>query len=209
MPLFRKKTPKRRSVTGTVWHYSVHREILQKDFDHRCGYCDSHDSFRHAHYEIDHFIPKKTLKEVFPIPEEYKIKEQEYSNLVYSCQSCNNAKGDQWPIESIDIHHKNDIGFIDPCNSKYDDQFKRDQNGEIKYKTELGKWMYKALKLWKPEHSIRWHLDELDQVLDEIEMLMPSKDSKEKKEFDQKHYSVLLNHRKYYSQLKDYLSHAK
>lgn len=204
MPVLREKTPKRRIVTQKVSYYTEHRDNLREDFDKRCGYCNDLDSFRKAHYEIDHFIPKKILKEKFPITEEYKNKEQEYSNLVYSCRLCNNAKGEKWTTDSMEIHNKDNIGFIDPCNPEYDKQFERNENGEIISLTELGNWIHKTLKLWRTEHSIIWHLDELKIKIVEIEKIIAEKDSVEKEQLEKIHCSFLKNFYRYITQLMEY-----
>jgi hypothetical protein len=197
MQVLREKTPQRRKITQKVSDYTEHKDNLREDFDKRCGYCNDLDFFRRAHYEIDHFIPKNFLKEKFPIIEEYKIKEQDYSNLIYACHSCNNAKGKKWPTNSMEIHNINNTGFIDPCNTEYDEQLERNDNGEIIPKTDLGKWMFNELKLWKPEHSIIWHLDELKQSIDEIEKIIAEKEQVEIK------YNLLFM--KFYKYLKQLL----
>jgi 5-methylcytosine-specific restriction endonuclease McrA len=204
MPLLRKRTPQRRKTTQKVSDYKEHRDNLREDFDKRCGYCNDPDCFRRAHYEIDHFIPKNFLKKKFFIKKEYKIKEQEYSNLVYSCHFCNNAKGEKWPTGSMEIHHKNNIGFIDPCKSDYDKQFERNENGEIISKTELGNWICKTLKLWRLEHAFIWHLDELKQSIDDIEKIIAKKNTIEKEHLEKMHYSFLKNYYKYHNQLMEY-----
>jgi len=204
MPLLRKKIPKRRIVKEIVGDYRAHRKSLEEDFNHRCGYCDDIDIFKRAHYEIDHFIPKSFLKKIFPITEEYKNKEQEYSNLVYSCHFCNNAKGEEWPTGSMEIHNKDNTGFIDPCKSEYDNQFERNEKGEIIPKTELGKWIHKTLKLWKPEHSYIWHLNELKQNIDEIKKIIDKKDTFEREKLEKLLYFFLNNYYKYHNQLMEY-----
>jgi len=204
MPVLREKTPKRRIVTKKVVYYTEHKDNLREDFSKRCGYCNDPDFFRNTYYEIDHFIPKKFLKEKFPIPEEYDNKEQEYSNLVYSCRFCNNAKGEKWPTKSMETHHKDNTGFIDPCESEYDKQFERNENGEIIPKTELGRWIHKTLKLWRSEHSIIWHLDELKKKIDEIEKIISEKGPDEKKKLQEILCSFLKNYYRYHNQLMEY-----
>lgn len=203
MTSFRKETPKRRETETKVNHYREHRDSLKEDFNNRCGYCDALDTFKRAYYEIDHFIPKKILEKFFTIPAEYKDKEQEYSNLIYACQSCNNAKRNKWPTGSIEHSFIGDIGFIDPCKSEYDDQFRRNEKGEIIPISKLGEWMHKELKLWKPEHSILWYLDMINQNIEKIENLMIDNEIKEDN-LIQMHYSALLNFRKYYKLLTEY-----
>jgi 5-methylcytosine-specific restriction endonuclease McrA len=80
---FRETTPKRQNITKEVSDYHEHKINLQKDFRGHCGYCNDRDWPRREFFEIDHFVPKVMLT---------TIKDTDYSNLVYSCRSCNNAK---------------------------------------------------------------------------------------------------------------------
>lgn len=160
---FRKETPKRRNIKTVVAKYSDHRNELQKDYKFRCGYCNDSDIWRTVWFEIDHFVPQKYLK---------TIKDTDYSNLVYACRSCNNSKRANWPSGDELIHHKNDEGFIDPCDDAYDKQFVRATNGRIIHQTQLGKWMYYKLKLHKPQHEIIWQIEELDNLIEECENVL-------------------------------------
>ena len=108
-------------------------------------------------------MPKKFLK---------KITETDYSNLVYACRSCNNSKRAYWPTEDELIHNKNDEGFIDPCSDEYGEQFARNMDGKIIYKTPLGKWMFMKLKLHKPQHEVIWQIENLDKLIDECEIVL-------------------------------------
>jgi hypothetical protein len=96
----------------------------------------------------------------------------DYRNLVYACRSCNNAKRKKWPTNDENIPNQNDQGFIDPCNNDYSVQFERTENGEIRPVTELGKWMFVALKLDKPQHAIIWQLERLGNMIAEIRQIM-------------------------------------
>jgi hypothetical protein len=142
--------------------YRDHKPDLKIDFQSRCGYCNSIDEWRIAYYEIDHFIPEDilTIKSL-----------SDYSNLVYACRSCNNAKRKKWPTKNENIPNQNDEGFIDPCDDNYNANFSRKETGEIEYLTPLGKWMYYALKFHKPQHKIIWNLDRLREMNNEIEKL--------------------------------------
>ena len=71
------------------------------------------------------------------------IKDTDYSNLVYSCRSCNNAKRKKWPTGKEHIHN----------------------DGKIIPVTPLGKWMYDELKLHKRQHQILWNIEQLDETL--------------------------------------------
>lgn len=170
---FRKETPERRDIKTAVNRYSDHREELKKDFKCRCGYCNDVDTWRTVSFEIDHFVPQKYLN---------TISETDYSNLVYACRSCNNSKRANWPTENELTHHKNDEGFIDPCNDDYNKQFARNHNGRIIHQTQLGKWMYYKLKLHKPQHEIIWRIEELDNLIEDCEAQLDNMDNDSLKE---------------------------
>lgn len=161
LPL-RKLIPQRRVISRLVGHHRAHRDDLILDFKERCGYCNDWDYYKTTYYEIDHFIPEYVLK---------TISNTEYSNLVYACRSCNNSKRAKWPSGDELISIVGDEGFIDPCNKTYDEQFERDDDGNIVALTEVGKWMYVALKLSNPQHALVHQLENLDEAIDELEKL--------------------------------------
>lgn len=163
MGIFRNHTPKRQNITVKVNHYKDHRDNLKKDYQNRCGYCNSIDTWRFVWFEIDHFVPQKYL---------VKITDTDYANLVYACRSCNNAKRAHWPTKDENIHNNNNEGFIDPCNDEYNSQFSRLDNGKIKAETKLGAWMYNKLKLYKPQHEVIWNIEQLDLLIEECERLL-------------------------------------
>jgi hypothetical protein len=165
---FRKETPIRRDIRTVVSKYSDHREELKKDYKCRCGYCNDTDIWRTVWFEIDHFVPQKYLK---------TIKDTDYSNLVYACRSCNNSKSAHWPTGDELVHHINNEGFIDPCDDEYGKQFMRCINGRIIHQTQLGKWMYYKLKLYKPQHEIIWKIEELDNLIEECEIILEKIDN--------------------------------
>ncbi len=168
--MFRDFTPKRQNITRKVSDYKNHRSDLKNDFKERCGYCNDIYVWRFASFEIDHFIPRKKDKKTF-----LTIKsETDYSNLVYACKSCNNSKSNKWPTNDENLHNENDIGFIDPCDDNYNLQFDRLNNGQIKAITSLGTWMFKELKLYKPQHEFIWNLEELDKIIEESEIILKS-----------------------------------
>lgn len=192
MAVFRNHTPKRRNITTKVNHYREHRDNLKIDYQSRCGYCDNIDTWRLAWFEVDHFVPQKYLT---------KISDTDYSNLVYACRSCNNAKRAHWPTKDESVHHQNDEGFIDPCDDEYNNQFSRLGNGKIKPETKLGMWMYNKLKLYKPQHEIIWNIEQLDILIDECEKLLHSVSNETLKD---KIIALYSEYRKYTKQLGDY-----
>jgi uncharacterized protein (TIGR02646 family) len=164
---FRAYTPKRRDITIPVGTHREHREDLRIDFKKRCGYCNSFDTFRFAYFETDHFIPQNKDKKPF-----LTIKTNtDYSNLVYACKSCNNAKSNKWPSNDENVPNINNEGFIDPCDDDYNNHFERKPDGKIYYKTKLGEWKYNNLKLYKPQHEILWKIEQLQNMISEIKAM--------------------------------------
>lgn len=157
---FRHKTPSRRVNPPTKSDYKKYRKELREDFNERCGYCGDHDFFRQTYYEIDHFVPQDKLKTISP---------NEYSNLVYSCRSCNNSKRAKWPTNDEHVHNDGRIGFIDPCDPKYAEQFQRGVDGSIIPCSEIGEWMWHALNFGNPAHRIIWNLEEIRDTLMQVQ----------------------------------------
>ena len=153
---FRKTQPLRRCDVPACGDYRKYKQSLREDFHHRCGYCGDHEYFRDTFYEIDHFVPKTLAPD----------KENEYSNLVYSCRSCNNSKGAKWPTGNASHPNDGRIGWIDPCDNQYPVQFDRLKDGSIQGKTQLGRWMWSALSLGNPIHRLKWILEQIRVELD-------------------------------------------
>lgn len=188
------KIPARRTITKEVSHYSQHREDLVLDFKSRCGYCNGIHSYRTNSFEIDHFIPRIRNKKPF-----LTIKsENDYSNLVYACKSCNNAKRNKWATDDEKVAIFDDKGFVDPCDLTYDSHFSRLTTGEIKPITRLGNWMYRELKLYKPQHEIIYQIEQLDLIIEELE---PNLELIDEIEVYRKITGLLLKYRNYIKQL--------
>ena len=148
---FRKIKPQRRNDAPACKIYQEYRPFLRNDFHQRCGYCGDHEFFRETFYEIDHFVPKSLAPE----------RENDYSNLVYSCRSCNNSKRAKWPTGDVAKPNDGLVGWIDPCDESFAQQFDRLDDGSVKPKTILGLWMWKALTLGNPIHRLKWSLEQL------------------------------------------------
>ena len=141
---FRETTPVRSYAGKELKDYKRYKDVLEKDYNERCGYTDCHQVWfgGKRNFQIDHFKPKSIHPEL----------ETKYSNLVYSCSYVNRAKSD-------------DTGtYIDPCDENYNEHFYRDSLGNI-YPLEnsvVGKYMYKKLKLYLKRYSIIWILEQLE-----------------------------------------------
>lgn len=162
---FRHVQPNRSNITQAVSDYKEYRPFLVKDFNERCGYCNDIHKWRVERFEIDHFIPQSKFSHRDP---------RDYTNLVYSCRSCNNSKRAKWPTEDETLPNNGVIGFVDPCSREYDEHLGRNKEGVITFKTELGKWMFHALKLHKTQHQFIYLIEQIDKNIDELENLSTS-----------------------------------
>lgn len=134
--------------------YTSFKIDLRNDFNKKCGYCDDIDLMqgKKNFYYIDHFKPHSITR--------FKNLKHEYSNLVYSCPFCNGAKSNTW---------KDTDGFIDPCDEEYDNHLERNSKGQIKFKTEQGKYIYLNLKLYLPRHEHLSMIEKLQEQSNEID----------------------------------------
>ena len=164
---FRKTHPSRTTEVVAQNDYRRYRDQLRQDFNCRCGYCDDRDAPRTERFEIDHFVPQKVDSSL----------ETVYSNLVYACRSCNNSKSAKWPTNNPLEPNNGREGWIDPCDSSYANQFERGKYGEIIATTELGKWMYNELKLWKPQHEILQCYEEIENSIQELKSYLEKCDN--------------------------------
>ncbi|MBD9938644.1 HNH endonuclease [Enterococcus faecalis] len=112
-----------------------------------------------ARAQIDHFIPKNFAPN----------KENEYSNLVYSCQKCNRGKWYHWPTQSVEYSYNEKEGFVDPATKEFDFHLERLDSGEIIGITEVGRYMVKKMRLDIRPISIMWKVDVLNKKLKKIE----------------------------------------
>jgi hypothetical protein len=140
-----------RTCTKTYKNYGSFKKYIVEDFNNRCGYCDDLDKFNGGknNYQIDHLKPKKLFSEL----------ETDYINLVYSCPFCNRAKWDKW---------KKKDGFIDPCDEEYDNHLERNSRGQIKCKSEQGKYIHTNLNLHLKRHELLWLIEKIIQQKEEL-----------------------------------------
>ncbi len=156
---FREKVPVKRTLPAKS-SYEDYRSDLRQDFFERCGYCNDPDHFR-GDYHIDHFAPQASFDHLT----------NEYSNLIYSCPVCNMAKGCDWVTDTCDVSCTETEGYINPCDSGYDDNFERDEYGEIVTCSPVAEYMYMRLKFYLPRHAIYWNLYRVQNMVKELEKL--------------------------------------
>ncbi|MCB9196786.1 MAG: HNH endonuclease [Flavobacteriales bacterium] len=154
---FRNTDPARSTPASKPRHTDYFLE-LRNDFNMRCGYCDSFDLRRNNDFEVDHYRPRRVL---------VQIRHNDYSNLVYSCKSCNRTKSGKWPSNDETIPHLGNTGFVDPVDPLYSTHLCRYDTGEIDWETDLGRWMYQELGLFNNQHAILWFLEKLRNAIEE------------------------------------------
>ena len=132
------------------------RGALSQRFSGLCAYCE--ESCRG---QVDHFRPKSRFPELV----------YEWTNWLYACPECNQAKRDQWP----------DMGYVDPCADaepeRPESYFDMDaRNGHIipraglsPLRHERAVTMIRHLKL-----NARHHIKTRLAWLDALEGLFPS-----------------------------------
>lgn len=157
---FRELTPIQRPAPLFVNNYRLFKKYLKQDFHSKCGYCNDSDSWTGGwrFSQLDHFVPRKYLVEIHV---------NEYSNLIYSCFFCNNAKRAKWPTKDEKLHHNDIEGFVYPKSEDYSKHIARDKQGKIVPLTSVGEYMIKEIKLHLKRHAIIWNLEQAQRNFNE------------------------------------------
>lgn len=137
-----------RTCAKTYANYTSFKPYIREDFNKRCGYCDDLDLFHGGvrGYQIDHFKPHSIKR--------FSTLKEEYSNLVYSCPFCNRAKSNKW---------EDTQGFLDPCESEFDNHLARNTKGRLISKTEQGKYIHTNLNFYLKRHELLWMIEKLQK----------------------------------------------
>lgn len=192
---FRENTPTR-TCTKTYQNYRSYKKFLVSDFNTRCGYCDSSDTWYGGfrHFQIDHFAPK----------DKFPIFQADYKNLIYACPSCNGAKSNKWPSTDATQNRVGDEGFLNPVNDNLNDHFERDDFGNILPKTTIAFNMCISLKLCLERHGVLWMLSKLEKLIGQYELLLLNStvNMKFKPQVEQTHYLLLKIFFEYQQKLK-------
>jgi uncharacterized protein (TIGR02646 family) len=112
-------------------NYENYRPDLQKDFQYICGYCGKDEFITCKGFEIDHFVPDKVDSD----------RKTDYTNLVYSCFTCNRKKSKKWPTCDKLCPNNGEQGFVDPASDEFDNHLGRCDTGEIEPLTPVGRYM--------------------------------------------------------------------
>ncbi len=155
---FRTHTPIR---TYTISHpnYKTYLEPLRNDFSKRCWYCNIPDVFYGwiKEFHIDHFKPKKNKS--FPA---FSSLTNEYTNLVYSCPSCNRYKGNTWSAS--------EPNWIDPIEPIYWQLFFKEKSFLLWYDhtNANARYIYLKLRLFWRRKQYQYLIDELLTLINRL-----------------------------------------
>lgn len=143
--------------------YHDYRPYLQKDFAHRCCYCNLHeDTIGVLSFQIDHFIPRKEFE-----GKRDELKTQ-YDNLMFTCPKCNRAKSNQYEGDITTPEIENRL-FYNPDLVDYNLIFYRDELGGIASDDPKGRAMINQLKLYRPIHNYAWILEKYDDLIKRLD----------------------------------------
>jgi hypothetical protein len=128
----------RRHGPGGYQDYESFRDWLRDEFTFRCVYCLHREQWygRGVTFHIDHSHPVTVDQ----------LGECEYSNLLYACATCNEAK-------------KAILNVPNPCLVAFHDCLRIMADGRVKALNNDGKKLEQALRLNSPsnlQHRSRW-----------------------------------------------------
>lgn len=136
----------RRHGPGGYKNYGSYRDWLRDEFTFRCVYCLHREQWysRSATFHIDHFVPVS-------IDPEGKC---EYSNLLYACATCNEAKQDI-------------LGVPDPCKVAFHQCLRITDEGRVQALNQHGEKLKQVLLL-DSESNVRYR-SRMMRTLDALE----------------------------------------
>lgn len=163
----RDSTPKRSKDVPKYTNYTSYRNILKRDFNNRCWYCNQREAGKFSRpFCIDHFVPRTPNPPIIN-----PIADNNYDNLVYSCPRCNGKKSNKWPTWDGSMHNNGIVGFVDPTSKDYDDLFRRDKNWEIissGINDQLAEYIIKEIGL---NHSIHIIIRKIEKLQTQYNLL--------------------------------------
>lgn len=123
-----------RSVVPAELNYPEYRPHLRVDFFHSCAYCTIAEAEAMAiRFTIDHYEPQEARKDLV----------NEYGNLMYCCDTCNQYKGDRCPPEEA---RQKGYRFFRPDQDLRTDHFER-KGRELSHKSNTGYFTIETLDL--------------------------------------------------------------
>lgn len=140
--------------------YTEYKPYLRKDFFHSCAYCTSTESEALAiRFTIDHYVPQNADSQLV----------NEYTNLMYACDECNQRKGDRHPPPAAQTAG---YRFFRPDMDMFSDHFRLGLSGIIiNAESKTGDYTIEALDLnrhmLKRIRDLRQRLTECDKFVAE------------------------------------------
>lgn len=177
------KTIRRRTDVAFQSDYKKYEPDLRKDFYNMCGYCGKHEMVSHKGMEPDHLVPVKFAPD----------RKCDYSNLVYSCFTCNRKKSGKWPTEDKYIPNDGQIGFVDPATEEFDKHLGRANSGELEYYTPVGRYMYKEVFKFDIRPTIvSWRASVLHQLSSELKQRINMLSEEENEKYKEITYELSI-----------------
>lgn len=116
--------------------YQRYKPFLKKEFERKCVYCRTPDTWAPDHFGVDHYRPKSQFPELV----------NAYPNLYYCCNPCNSRKGDHWPSGK----KAQDMIIPNPCDHSMA-QHLRYKHPLVEAKTKSGEFTRGLLDLNAPD----------------------------------------------------------
>lgn len=125
-----------RTRVPSGFKYSEYKPYLRYDFFHSCAYCTTTESEAKAiRFTIDHYAPQGARPDLV----------HEYTNLMYSCDECNQRKGDRDPPP---VAKAAGYRFYRPDQDYFTDHFRIGMSGiVIEAESTTGSYTIEALDL--------------------------------------------------------------
>lgn len=158
-------------------NYRDYRDpYLRPDFRHRCAYCLTHEFYFLGGEggQIDHHRP---LNPPVALGIDFSNLKHVYTNLYWSCSTCNNSKGNRWPTEA-----EYAVGecLLDPCLEDHDDHWDSYPDGNLVSKSATGTYTIRGIRLNRNRLiQFRRFLFESQRKIREIEEILASADLSE------------------------------
>lgn len=123
-----------RSVVDGGLPYADYRQVLRQDFLYSCGYCSLCEfEAQGLSFQIDHYEPQNSRPDL----------ENEYLNLMYSCDECNRLKSDiAPPSHAIAAGYR----FFRPDEDIWEHHFEG-SGYRLNHRTEVGEFSIETLDL--------------------------------------------------------------
>jgi hypothetical protein len=149
-----------RSQVAAGRPYTEYKQFLRNDFFRSCAYCTVSEAEAKAiNFTIDHYEAQSSRADLV----------NDYSNLMYCCQTCNTYKGPRHPPPEARADGNR---FFRPDQDLRKEHFERDDR-QLKHKTTVGHFTIVALHLNRKPlmrlRELRTRLTECDRyVIDGI-----------------------------------------